>query len=133
MAQKQVAVFDFSADDCAHTAHAVQESMGRDVQVVEYTVMQKFTYDFLDRRKAGRLFDMVFIGVDNMLGVETARNIRELSESCPMFLVSERSDFGLEGFRLHALDYLTKPVSADRVKRAVQRIGTGPDARKGNE
>jgi two-component SAPR family response regulator len=122
----QIAVFDFAEDDCRHTAKTVREFVGRNADVVEYTAMQEFTYAFRGRRDAGDPFDMVFIGIDNMLGVETARNIRGSSRDCPMFIVSEVSDYGIEGFRLYALDYLIKPVSTDRVERAVMRTSYKP-------
>lgn len=122
--KKQIAVFDLRAEDCAHTAGIIRDVFRNDAQVLEYTDMQKFAYTFLDRREAGKLYDMMFIGVDDFTGLETARNIRELDIgcTCPMFLVSAVEDFGLEGFRLGALDYLTKPVSGERVKRAIQRV-----------
>jgi DNA-binding LytR/AlgR family response regulator len=124
--KKQIAVFDFAEADCIHTAAKIREHFGESGTVAEYTVMQDFVYAFQEKRDAGTPFDMVFIGVDNMMGAETARNIREMSRDCPMFLVSEVSDFGLEGYRLSALDYLTKPVTAERVKGAVERIDNGP-------
>lgn len=120
---KRIAVFDFNAADCTHTAEAVRTYFADRAEVVEYTVMQDFAYAFKDRRNSGAPYDMVFIGVDSMMGVETARNIREMDDACPMFLVSAVSDFGIEGFRLHALDYLTKPVSSERVGQAARRTG----------
>ena len=117
----QIAVFDFVEADCSHTAKKVREFYREDAEVVEYTAMQAFTYEFVDRLEAGGPFDMVFIGIDNMLGVETARIIRGASLDCPMFIVSEVSDYGIEGFRLYAVDYLIKPVSTDRIKQAVMR------------
>jgi two-component SAPR family response regulator len=40
-----------------------------------------------------------------------------------MFIVSDTDDYGLEGFRLRALDYLIKPVTPLRIQEAVRRIG----------
>lgn len=111
--------------DCNHTAKKVREFFGDDADVAEYTEMQAFTYAFVGKRDEGDPFDMVFIGIDNMLGVETARNIRGACHNCPLFIVSEVIDYGIEGFRLYALDYLIKPVSSDRITRAVMRAGVG--------
>lgn len=124
MKKKRISVFDFIAADCAHTAESIRKWYAEEgAEVAEYTVMCDFVYDFSDRLESDAPYDMVFICADNMMGVETARNIREMDGLCPLFLVSTVSDFGIEGFRLHALDYLTKPVSAERVGQAVQRIG----------
>lgn len=121
MKQKRIAVFDFNPADCAHTAEVIRALLGQGAQVTDYTDMQEFVYAFRDGRDSSLPFDMAFVGVDDMMGVETARNIREMDGNCPLFLVSQVSDYGLEGFRLGALDYLTKPVSAQRVMRALQR------------
>jgi two-component SAPR family response regulator len=128
----QIGVFDFVEADCSFTAKIIREFFGEDSEVIEYTAMQAFTYAFVDRLEANNPFDMVFIGIDNMLGVETARNIRGASMNCPMFIVSEVTDYGIEGFRLYALDYLIKPVSLDKIKRAVQRTKNKPGNFKAN-
>ena len=122
----RIAVFDFNSEECSATANAVDEHFEmvcESVVISQFTDMQKFAYTFRDGRLTDDPFSMVFVGVDNMLGVETARNIRSLDKHCPMFLVSKVGDYGIEGFRLNALDYLVKPVTAERVKEAVTRIG----------
>ena len=126
MKKIRIAVFDFNTEDCAETAAAVRSHFsksGEPAEVMEFTGYQPFVHDFKCSRDAGTPYDMTFIGVDSMMGVEVARHIRDLDEWCPIFLVSAVSDFGLEGYRLRALHYLTKPASAKMVKSAVERIG----------
>ena len=122
---KRIAVFDYNASDCVHTADAVREyyeEQGMEAEVVEFMESAPFAYDYRDNRDAGTPYDMVFIGVDNMRGVQTAWNIRGMDKDLPMFLVSDLTEYGTEGFRLHALDYLTKPVTPLRVGEALRRI-----------
>lgn len=124
--QKQIAVFDLDPTSCSQMAEAVREyynARGAPALVREFTAMQPFAYDFKDRQDAGEGYDMVFIGVDSMLGIETAYNIRQLDEWCPMFLCSEVADYAMEAFRLRALHYVLKPLSAKRVGEATGRIG----------
>ena len=124
--KKRIAVFDFKAADCTQIAWAVRQCFseaGVCAQVAEFTVARAFAADFKGNADAGTPYDMTFISLDNMMGVETARNIRELDTGQPIFIVSESGEFGLEGFRLRALDYLIKPVSGSRIKEAVRRIG----------
>lgn len=124
MDEKQIAVFDFAQDDCAHIANAIRQWYGtRAAFITEHTHMPNFVHDFKSRYKNKRPYDMVFIGIEDMMGVETARNIREADIWCPLFLVSTVEDFSIEGFRLHALDYLLKPVTPERIGQAVRRIG----------
>ena len=126
MEKKRIAVFDYNASDCAHTAEAVREyyrEQGVEVSVMVFTESVTFTYDFEAKRDAGNPYNMTFIGVDNMRSVQTAWKIRELDKHQPMFLVSDVTEYGAEGFRLCALDYLTKPVTPLRIGEAVRRIG----------
>lgn len=132
MEKMRIAVFDFNAEDCAHTAGAIRELLGQEAQVTGYTDMREFVYAFGEGRDSPAPFAMAFVGVDDMMGVETARNIREMDEGCPLFLVSRVSDYGLEGFRLRALDYLTKPVSPQRIERAVRRAEAWPEPSLGS-
>lgn len=123
MKKKQIAVFDFKPADCAYTAGAIRQWYGTEwADVHEYTDMPKFVYVFKGRRDSRKQYDMVFLCADDMMGVETAHNIRDMDKNCPIFLVSSVDDFSLEAFRLHALDYLTKPVSPERIGQAVARI-----------
>jgi len=126
MNNKRIAVFDFNAADCTETAEIVRRHYRlRDepAELAEFTDYSLFAYDFQKNRDTGSPYDMVFIGVETMMGVEVARHIRELDEWCPMFLVSEVNDFAMEGYRLHALHYFSKPATAAKVKNAIERIG----------
>jgi len=126
MEKKRIAVFDFDASDCAHTAEAVRQyymEQGVEASVMMFTESSTFAYNFMDSCDAGTPYDMTFIGVDTMRGVQAAWRIRGLDEYRPMFLVSDVTEYGAEGFRLHALDYLTKPVTPLRIGEAVRRIG----------
>ncbi len=123
--KKRVTVFDYKAEDCAATAAAVREYVRREdtpAEVAEFTALQPFIYNFKDNRDAGTPYDMAFIGVDTMMGAEVARHVRDLDIWCPIFMSSEVSDFAMEGYRLHALDYFSKPASVTKVKNAVRRI-----------
>lgn len=119
--ESRIAVFDLNAADCAETAKAVRAHFARDglkPEVVSFIEMRAFTYGF----RAGR-YDMAFLGVDSMLGVEAARVAQAQNTNCPLFLVSRTEEYALEGYRLHALDYLLKPVTEAKVGRAVACIG----------
>ena len=126
MDKKRIAVFDFNAADCTETAEILRRHFRlRDepIELAEFTDYSHFAYDFKENRDTGLPYDMAFIGVDSMMGVEVARHIRELDEWCPMFLISGVNDFAMEGYRLHALHYFSKPATAAKIKNAIERIG----------
>ena len=121
--KRRIAVFDASTDECDATAAAVREYYGEDtVQVDKFTNMKKFVeaFDLLDYIGDG--FDVVFLALDGMLGVEAGRNIREINLRFPLFCVSRNYDYGMESHRLYAMNYLIKPVSAMNVGESEQRI-----------
>jgi DNA-binding LytR/AlgR family response regulator len=47
--------------------------------------------------------------------------LRSLPDPIPCIFVTSHPEFALEGFELHALDYLLKPLKADRFRQAVLR------------
>lgn len=121
----RITVYDLSTADCAYTAEILRDyfkSQGIAADTKGFTDRAAFLYDFQDRQNEGTPYDMAFVGADTMKAVEDARNIREMDVGIPLFLVSEVSDFALEGFRLRVLDYLTKPVSVEAVAEAVGRV-----------
>lgn len=125
MRKKQIAVFDFWPTDCAKTAEAIRKyfrKQGIQVEVTEFTEKNRLANVLLQNVDTGTAYDMTFLCVDNRMGMETARAIRELNRRRPMFLVSEESHCGPEEFHLCALDYLIKPVSPRLVKEAVLRM-----------
>jgi DNA-binding response OmpR family regulator len=124
--KKQIAVFDLFASECGYIASAVREWYGEDgAEVTEYTNTPDLSGDFMERVERKDPFHMVFMGIEGMTGVETARDIRKIDELCPMFIVSSSGEYAVEGYRLHVTDYLKKPVTAERIGKAVARIGRG--------
>jgi len=119
MRVRRIAVYDTSAKDCHITAQALLECFdktGIAAKVNEFTGSEEFVFDFRDNH-----YDMAFVGIGSMLDMEAARGVRYLDENCPLFLVSSITEYALEGFRISALDYLIKPVTAQRAKEAVER------------
>jgi DNA-binding LytR/AlgR family response regulator len=120
-----VMAFDLRPEDCERTAKTLRKyfnAHGPPAEVTEYTSIQPFVLDYMDRYGAGAFCDMAFVGTDSMMGVEAARAVRGIDGELPLFFVSEVSDFALEAHRLLALNYLTKPLLARDVEDSVARI-----------
>lgn len=117
---KIIDVFDFEERGCMMTANTIRmyfKTRNEHVMVREFTSTEIFVEQFNQKQP-----DAAFVTVNNMLGVETARIIRDISPYCPLFLVSDVCDYGIEGFRLHALDYLIKPVTGEMTGQALSRV-----------
>lgn len=79
--------------------------------------------DFLAAYGPGR-FDAVFL--DNLMGgingMETARRLRQLDLQIPIVFITNDEGFALDGYSVQAMDYILKPVTADRLESAVMRL-----------
>lgn len=72
------------------------------------------------------LLDMTMPGMD---GLALARAIEEFEQRPAVIFVTAHEHFAVEAFDLDAVDYVLKPVAADRLERAVDRAV----ARRGEE
>ncbi len=52
-------------------------------------------------------------------GIEAARRLRKTDTRCEIVFVTTSRDHGMEGYELHALDYLTKPYTQQDVDGAM--------------
>jgi len=121
--KRRIAIFDVNTNECNATADVVREFYGEDkVWVEKHSDMKSFVEVFGVLNDIRDGYDVVFLSVDGMLGVETGRNIREVDSRFDLFIVSNNWDYGYEAHRLHALDYLIKPVTSRNVKEAEARI-----------
>ena len=66
--------------------------------------------------KPGR-WDLIFLDIFMPLldGIETARRLRKNDDKCEIVFVTTSREHGMEGYELHAMDYLTKPVAQQDV------------------
>ncbi|WP_347302674.1 LytTR family DNA-binding domain-containing protein [Croceibacterium sp. TMG7-5b_MA50] len=64
------------------------------------------------------LLDMTMPGPD---GLATARRLAQLVPDAAVIFVTAHGEFAVQAFDIDAVDYLLKPVAADRLSRAVDR------------
>ncbi len=73
------------------------------------------------------LLDMTMPEVD---GLGVARKLGETESPPAVIFVTAHDHFAVEAFDLEAIDYVLKPVSADRLERAIERAIARRGARK---
>ena len=64
------------------------------------------------------LLDMTMPGMD---GLAVARRLAKFDNPPAVIFVTAHEDFAVEAFDLEAVDYVLKPVAADRLERAIER------------
>lgn len=99
------------------------EKMLKDSGLVE--IAGKFTepQDVLSFLKKNKV-DAVFLDIEmpDLDGIELSSYIIDLQERISVIFVTAYNQYAVEAFRLNALDYLMKPVAADRLKETLNRI-----------
>ena len=62
-------------------------------------------------------WDMIFLDIFMPLidGVEAARRLRKVDDKCEIVFATTSREHGMEGYELHAMDYLTKPIAQQDV------------------
>lgn len=69
--------------------------------------------------------DLVFLDIEmpEMSGTKAAALIKQQHPSIPIIFSTAHDEFALQAFDLSAVDYLMKPLSLDRLKQALEKVG----------
>ena len=69
-------------------------------------------------------FDLVFMDIlmDGMDGVTTAHKLRELGFDGQLVFLTSCSEYVFEGYSVHALNYLLKPVDYGKVAKCIEYV-----------
>ena len=62
-------------------------------------------------------FDVFLLDIymHNMTGIEVAQAIREQDKDVLIVFITSSKEYAMEGYRVHASDYLLKPISYERI------------------
>jgi two-component SAPR family response regulator len=68
--------------------------------------------------------DIVFldIGMPEMNGLEAAEHIMAVDRSIRIVYITAYSEYAIDAFELNAVDYLLKPVTAQRLSKTLERL-----------
>jgi len=88
--------------------------------------------DVIDRLPAsGAQVLLLDIQMPGLGGIELARHLQALQQPPAVIFVTAHDRHAVEAFELNALDYLMKPVRAERLAAALKRVlAAGPPARE---
>lgn len=79
--------------------------------------------DFINALSSKR-YDIVFMDIymPDMDGIETAKQLRELTERTFLIFMTASEGHYPDAFSLHAFDYVTKPFTIDRIEQVMDEI-----------
>lgn len=110
----------------------------KDFVIQEYSDGINLELDLIeDPHRFDLVFLDIYLGNDN--GLETARHLRQRGINTPIAFLTTSRDYAVESYEVEAVDYLLKPLSADRVytvlKKQLLRLPSQPEFvyRKGND
>jgi len=67
-------------------------------------------------------FRGVLIGAGDVAGFMAARRVRELDRDCRIVMIDDTDRYAIQCYRLHAVDFLLRPLRAAQVFRGLDRI-----------
>ncbi len=100
----------------------ISEFYGADSQPLEFSFYDSGE-DFLAHYQSGSC-DALFLDIllSGISGIETARRVRKREPRLPIIFTTSEPDFALDGYTVHAMDYLVKPLKASRVSWCLREL-----------
>jgi two-component system LytT family response regulator len=65
--------------------------------------------------------DLVFLDID-LNGLTSIDLLNEITCEPKIIFITSHPDFAIKAFELNAVDYILKPISGDRLKKAIDRV-----------
>lgn len=109
-------------DDEIHYANAIKESIERwkkktgNVSIT-YDVFRS-SEDMLDSLRNQIIYDLVFLDIQfptELNGLQVAKQLRMLNDQVVIVFVSNYDEYAIDGYKVNALRFLTKPISDNQV------------------
>ena len=121
-----IAIVEDCVFDQKHLIDLIQKNFEKYGEMADFTCYESGEA-FLEAFRPG-LFNAVFMDImlakNGLNGLETAEKLRAVAARIPLIFVSNERDYSLEGYRVHPLDYLLKPVDADALDWCLNEIRT---------
>ncbi|MDE7244781.1 MAG: LytTR family DNA-binding domain-containing protein, partial [Oscillospiraceae bacterium] len=84
-----------------------------------YAGGEEFLAQYRPQSCDGIFLDILLGGVS---GIKVAERVREQEPRLPVIFTTTEPDFALDGFSVHAMDYLLKPLSQEKVSWCLEQL-----------
>ncbi|WP_040197382.1 LytR/AlgR family response regulator transcription factor [Candidatus Soleaferrea massiliensis] len=115
-------------DDDQQAMRSLQSALEQALKIIGMTARITCFQDGKELLVYGRAnniqFSLVFLDIymTGMTGVETAKQLRALSERTEIVFVTTSREYAVEAFSLRALHYLVKPVTVEQLMETLGRL-----------
>ncbi len=65
--------------------------------------------------------DLIFLDID-LNGLTSMDLLNEINCSPKIIFITSHSDFAIKAFEINAIDYILKPISSDRLRKAIDKV-----------
>ena len=110
-------------DDCSADAEKIRFSLMDITEGLE-AVCFSTGAELIKSIKNGSYYSLIFqdIYLENEIGMEIAKTVKELSPDTQIIFVTTSLDFAIDAFKVQAVDYLVKPCSEADIVKAFARV-----------
>lgn len=123
-----IAVCDDSAMDREMVCSLLSEVFEREeMQPVPNVSSYETGLVLLDDVRDGAWFDLVLLDIymENHLGIDVARKLREIGFAGAIVFLTASSDFAIDGYDVGAQGYILKPASLEKLAEVIGRVMRG--------
>ncbi len=116
-----IIVEDLSSD-CNHLLHLIEEYCTAHAEAVSFTCYEN-AESFLEDYRPGYC-NAIFLDIllEKLSGIGAAKKVRQVDERVPIVFTSGEKSFSFESYRVHALDFLLKPVRSSQLSWCMDQI-----------
>lgn len=68
------------------------------------------------------MYQGALVGLGDAAGFLAARRIREQDQGCRLVMIDDTPRFAIHCLRIHAVDFLIRPLRAEQLERSMQRL-----------
>ena len=115
-------IVEDSEFDCEALKKLIQNDCDANCQTVDFSCY-KSGETFLENYHAG-ICDALFLDIlmNGISGIDVAAKVRKTQPRLPIIFTTTEPDFALEGFAVHAMDYLVKPLASSKVSWCLKEL-----------
>ena len=119
----KIAICDDNKSEFNYIAKQIEDYKTMSYVNVKYTYFSNGT-ELLTQIKSGVFYDLIFLDIimPDINGIDTAMKIHRYSRITKIIFLTVSSEFAVDSYNVNALDYILKPITAERFAIAIRKF-----------